>query len=148
MNSLPTLASTLALLIAQNGAHAGDLESSKHDAHRSVVAKLLDTGSVRCQPSLRYFCANIHVGCAGRTKKKTFAFRMRVTSRRGWIEPAGQLANDPHLSTATLVTNADSTHVILPLSDNGGYVKLGSGGRYSFRFYIRGAGVMSYGNCR
>ena len=43
-----------------------------------LVAAPAAAESYRCQPALPFYCANIHVGCAGRSRRPGEAFVLRI----------------------------------------------------------------------
>ena len=68
MRLLGSIAAILILSACNGGAQPPDaLSRLKHDGH------------VACEPSVPFFCANLHVSCAGRTAVPTFAFSLRAT---------------------------------------------------------------------
>ena len=94
----------------------------------------------RCTPALPHFCANIHVGCAGRSKQKTSAFdavfhmgRASVTfaNGKGW---------------AAEVSNSRGA-LILRKSDARDWIRIETDGRYAQRIYAESGPLMAYGHC-
>jgi membrane protein YqaA with SNARE-associated domain len=107
------------------------------------------TVDVQCVPALSVFCHNIHVSCAGPTDLRTFQFKLRVASDRGWIE-AGRDGADfqqQYANAHIAWDNADGSVILTPRG-RPGYIKLLADGRFSFRHYPDDTGgVMSYGRC-
>lgn len=132
-----------ALASALGAAAAGDARAT------SVLDALRQTGEVSCQPALPFFCANLHVSCAGKTPIPTFAFRLRAAGATGSIEaaPGTEDVRRP-FEGAHLAWDEAGAYVILRSAATNGYVKLLADGRYSFRHYVQHTGVMSIGHCR
>ena len=104
---------------------------------------------VECEPALPVFCQNIHVSCAGPTELRTFAFRLRVVSGKGWIEAEPGAAEFQLLySDARIEWSEAQGDVILRPREGPGYIKLQADGRFSFRHYPQSIGIMAYGRCQ
>lgn len=135
-------AACLLTLALASALAAGD---ESHDA----IAKLRRMGEVACEPSLPFFCANLHVSCAGRTSIPTFAFRLRVSqsgaSIVGTAADAG-VAGAAYQQARVEWGDGDDYVLLRPHAGNG-YIKLLADGRYSFRHYLQHVGVMSIGLC-
>jgi hypothetical protein len=134
----------VAALASALGAAAAD------DARTAnVIDALRRTGEVSCQPELPFFCANLHVSCAGKTPIPTFAFRLRASGAAGSIEaaPGNEDVRAPY-DGARLEWDEEGAYVVLRPPAKSGYVKLLADGRYSFRHYAGHGGVMSIGRCR
>jgi len=104
-------------------------------------------GEVSCRPAEPFFCENVHVRCAGRTAVQTFPFALRSA--------AGSLAlvtEAPDFrrryENADVEWDRDGTYVLLQPKGAHGYLKLLADGKYVFRHYLQGRGVMSLGRCR
>lgn len=119
------------------------------DAPRNVLAALEQAGSVACQPLLPFFCANIHVSCAGRSTLATFAFTLRATETHGSIESAADTAGmqEQYADGRVEWSRAEGYVIVRPREGNG-YVKLLADGSYIFRHYSQYAATMSIGRCR
>jgi len=116
---------------------------------RSVVATLAQTGEVWCQPAFAVFCSNIHVSCSGPSDIKTFAFKLRASGARGWIEPAADSSGIGALyDNGRAEWDALDGSVIVWPQHGQGHIKLLADGRYSFRHYSEHAATMSHGQCR
>lgn len=114
-------------------------------AAASLHAQTID---VVCRPALPFFCSNIHVACSGRTELKTFAFRLRADAGRGAIEsPADAAGILARYAGAQAHWGEDAPYVILRPREGAGYIKLLPSGKYSFRHYVHGEALMSYGHC-
>lgn len=115
-------------------------------AGAGALAKLESTGAVTCLPALPFFCDNIHVGCAGRTTLRTFAFTLRMNAGRAWVDADADTAGiSEQYENARLDWDQDG--VIFRPRATQGYIKLLDNGRYSFRHYARDLGTMSHGRC-
>lgn len=115
-------------------------------ARAAIAAQAVEVG---CQPTLPYFCSNIHVACSGRTQTRTFAFRLRAQPGRGWIESASDTSGIRKLyENGRVDWGARAAYVLLRPRGADGYIKLLADGSYSFRYYARDAALMSQGRCR
>ena len=103
---------------------------------------------VQCEPALAVFCQNIHVSCAGPTELRTFPFKLRVVSGRGWIETGPEAADFQRLyANAPAEWGERDAYVILRPNRGQGYIKLLADGSFSFRHYRDDIGIMAYGRC-
>jgi len=134
--------SGMALLCAASFPVAGE-------ASDNALERLRETGEVSCEPSLPYFCRNLHVSCSGRTSLPTFPFRLRATLTQGSIESAAgtERVRAPYAS-ARIEWDGGGGYVILRPARAKGYLKLLADGTYSLRHYARELGLMSIGRCR
>ena len=104
-------------------------------------------GEVSCRSEEPFFCENVHVRCAGRTTVPTFPFVLR--SAAGSVELVTEASEfQQRYAHAAVSWDEDGTYVLLQPKGAPGYVKLLAGGKYVFRHYRQGAGVMSLGRCR
>jgi hypothetical protein len=118
------------------------------DAPRSAIAKLAHAGNVSCQPSLPFFCSNIHVACSGRSSIATFPFRLRATFTDGSIESTSDTEGiREQYESGRVEWESDGAYVILRPRLANGYIRLLSDGTYSFRHYVQHVGMMSRGHC-
>lgn len=132
------------------------------DAAQSAIAKLAQSGELACQPSLPVFCGNLHVSCSGPTSIKTFAFKLSAKGAVGSIEPvfavdadADAVGADAEAGAAMKAQYQDGpvewdsagAYVILRPRQASGYILIAADGRYSFRHYVQGAGMMLIGRC-
>lgn len=118
------------------------------DAPQSAIAKLAQAGKVSCQPSLPFFCGNIHVACSGATSIKTFPFKLRATFTDGSIESTSATGGiREQYASARVEWQSDGAYVILRPRLANGYIRLLSDGTYSFRHYVQHVGMMSRGHC-
>jgi len=92
-------------------------------------------------PALPKFCANIHVGCSGRSRVATSPFKVVVRRGRshvtfpdgtGWPVNATQSGGD----------------LILRPENSRNWIRIAADGRFSQRIYRNGAALMSRGICR
>jgi hypothetical protein len=114
-----------------------------------VLLKLRQGGAVSCQPTLPYFCENVHVRCSRRTSVATFPFELRVTGITGTLEaaPAAEEVQRQY-ENAVVEWSKDGDYVLLAPTASNGYLKVLSDGKYIFRHYVQNAGVMSLGHCK
>ena len=123
--------------------------AAANDAPQSAIAKLRQTGEISCKPILPFFCANMHVSCAGQTLIETFAFKLRASPTQGSIDSAPETENLRGLfDNGRVDWESAGAYVVLHSSQmNNGYIKLHADGTYNFRYYPRPNGVMSLGRC-
>ena len=123
--------------------------AAANDAPQSAIAKLRQTGEVSCKPILPFFCANMHVSCAGQTAIETFAFKLRATRTHGSIDSAPETESlRRQFENGRVDWDSAGAYVVLHSSQmNSGYIKLNADGTYNFRFYPLNDGVMSLGRC-
>lgn len=133
------LATTVAL--AATGAFAG--------APEAVFDRLERTGAMGCRPALRHFCANVHVGCAGRSSIPAPAFVVSLRDGRLHLEdPRSAPAAHAPTPRGELEWAHDRSYALARLQPPAGYLKIVADGSYSYRIYRRGKAYMSYGACR
>jgi hypothetical protein len=128
---------------AAGGAAAAD------DAASATLARLRDAGQLSCRPALPHFCENVHVRCSGRTTVPTFEFMLRTTGATGTLElvTASEEFRQRY-ENANVEWDKDGGYALLWPREGPGYVKLLPDGKYVFRHYIQGLGIMSLGHCR
>lgn len=118
------------------------------DALQSTIAKLAQTGEVACQPSLPFFCSNLHVSCSGQTAIETFPFTLKAGVSHGTIDSVPDTEGlRAQYENGRVEWDEEGEYVILFPRSASGYVKLLADGTYSFRHYSRNLGVMSTGRC-
>jgi hypothetical protein len=118
------------------------------DAPQTAITKLAHAGEVSCQPSLPFFCSNIHVACSGTSSIKTFPFKIRASFTNGSIDsPADTGGIREQYESGPVEWASDGAYVILRPRVANGYIKLLSDGTYSFRLYAQHVGTMSRGHC-
>jgi hypothetical protein len=131
-----------ALAVSAGFATGGDFSRTATSLRAQAVA-------VDCEPALPVFCTNIHVACSGRTEVRTFPFKLRANSSRGWIESASDAsAIQKPYENGSVDWGKEGTYVILRPQGREGYIKLLANGKYSFRHYSQDTGIMSHGHCR
>lgn len=97
---------------------------------------LLAAAVLSCIPTLPFYCRNIHIGCAGRTKMKTEAFIFqdtKVTFEGG--------------KTWQVLLHPDRGATILWRDGGKDWIRIERDGRFSLRRYP-GDAVMTRGTCR
>ena len=113
-----------------------------------ALSTLRREGHVACRPNDPYFCANVHVSCAGRTTVPTFPFTLRLTPTGAALEAAaGSEGVAEQYSAGQLELGTEGQYVIVRPAGSSGYIKLFQDGKYVFRHYPQAEGVMSLGRC-
>lgn len=112
-------------------------------AGASVLSDLARDGTLSCRPALPFFCRNIHVGCAGRSRIATFDFTVTLDGKRARVQPASAGAE-----THTAPIEWAEDYAIVWLRPARDYLKITGEGTFSMRHYTRGTAYMSYGACR
>ena len=97
---------------------------------------LLAAAMLSCVPALPFYCANIHIGCAGRTRIETEAF-----------EVSDQSVHFQGGEVWHVQTNPDRQAKILRRIDHNDWIRIESDGRFSLRRYETNA-MMTHGVCR
>ena len=117
-------------------------------APADLLGRLRQSQELSCRPDEPFFCANVHVTCAGRTTLPTFAFGLRVDRARGVIAGAAQVQEvvEPY-EQARVEWDPEGSYVILRPQQVNGYLKLLSDGRYILRHYSARGAVMALGRC-
>jgi hypothetical protein len=91
----------------------------------------------------------MHVRCAGQTAVATFPFKLRFAPASNTVALLTQdEENGSNYTDASSEWAQDGSYLLLLPPNAGGYVKLLGDGKYVFRHYISGRGVMSLGHCR
>ncbi len=107
----------------------------------AAVAEATDA-RIRCSPAEPFFCENIHIGCAGRSKLDTLAFT---------LDRKQVVFDDATRWTVNLADNflpnekGDSALVLRHGKD---WIRLTADGRFSQRIYRKGKALMTRGTCR
>jgi len=115
----------------------------------AAFARLQEGGEVSCQPTLPYFCENMHVKCVGQTPVATFQFRLRGASGTGSVELVTASEEfERRYENAHVEWDKDGGYVLLVPRGASGYLKVLADAKYVFRHYIQSRGVMSLGACR
>jgi hypothetical protein len=120
-----------------------------NETERSPLVALRQGRELSCQPTLPYFCENMHVRCAGRTAVATFPFALRAAPGLDSVALVASDADDqlPY-EHAKVEWAEDGSYLLISPRNTNGYVKLAADGKYVFRHYIQGRGVMSLGHCK
>ena len=97
---------------------------------------LLAAAVLSCIPSLPFYCRNIHVGCAGRTRIETRSF---VTG-----DDAVSFADGAVWQIRTQAT--PDARILWRLESND-WIRIEQDGRFSLRRYRNGQAMMTRGKC-
>jgi hypothetical protein len=126
---------------------SGNATSS--EAEPPAFLKLRKGGELSCEPALQHFCENVHVRCAGQTTVATFPFKLRAAPESKSVALVAEDQEDQrNYVGASAEWAEDSSYLLLSPRSANGYVKLFPDGKYVFRHYIQGRGVMSLGLCK
>lgn len=96
--------------------------------------------TLRCTPELSHFCANIHVGCAGRSKVAALAFELRRDGEHATLHPERGPAQ-------RAIVTWSSADLIFWNEGSRDWLRLEPDGRYSQRIYLAGRALMARGRC-
>ena len=96
---------------------------------------LLAAALLSCVPALPFYCANIHIGCAGRTRTETEAFQ--ISDQRVQFQ-GGEVWQ--------IQTTPDREAEILRRIEHSDWIRIESDGRFSLRRYAPAA-MMTRGTC-
>lgn len=89
-----------------------------------------------CTPSLPVFCANVHVGCSGRTALPTSRFV--VETKRIVFDDGAEWSVTQSVSNSGMVYRRDASR---------DWIRIGPDSRFSQRVYLERGPVMAYGVC-
>lgn len=92
--------------------------------------------NLTCTPALPVFCANVHVGCSGKTKLPTRGFRVE----------ADRIAFDEG-DEWRVVTAVTQSGVVYRRDASRDWIRIGPDRRFSQRVYLERGPVMAYGVC-
>ncbi|MEM7525571.1 MAG: hypothetical protein AAF360_17795 [Pseudomonadota bacterium] len=104
-----------------------------------VVAAAANAAPLICAPALPFYCANIHVGCAGRSQIAARAFSVSVDGAFAIVR------RDDAAATYTVAPDRDRT--ILRPEFGEGWIRIDEDGRFAERIYRKSGALMSYGRC-
>ena len=104
------------------------------------MAHDLPPGILHCTPALPNFCANIHVGCAGRSRLKTSAFDVVFHKGRASVT----FANGTGWAAAV---SGSGRNTLLRQTGTQSWIRVESDLRFSQRMYRKGEALMAYGTC-
>jgi hypothetical protein len=118
------------------------------EAERPPLLALRQGAELSCQPALPYFCENVHVRCVGLTTVAASPFKLRVAAGSPTVALVIDDENQARYQDAEVEWAEDGSYLLLSPRSANGYVKLLADGKYIFRHYIQGRGVMSLGHCK
>ena len=99
-----------------------------------------------CAPTLDHFCANIHIGCAGRSALKTWTFKITTDGKQGVMSSPKAQPTKP-IREGEIKRNTTHNSLILFLPPSKDYVRVLPTGKFSFRHYTKSGPLMTYGWC-
>ena len=97
---------------------------------------LLAAALLSCVPALPFYCRNIHVGCAGRTRIET----------SGFIAEDGSVAFEDGTVWPVRVQPSDGATILWRM-DSRDWIRIEANGRFSLRRYRKMQAMMTYGDC-
>ena len=127
---------------------AASLHINTSAVHAKTTSNELDLSKpLRCDPVPSYFCANIHIGCAGKTTIKTWSFTVQDYNGRTEANPLPDQTIPEHLIT-TGNYKVNESYLLLNFQHSKNYVKILSTGKFSYRLYYGNKVAMTYGWCQ
>jgi hypothetical protein len=96
--------------------------------------------AVHCRPALPVFCANVHVGCAGRTTLPTQPFTISALGTSAKID----FADGERWIAGTSVSQSGTVYRNQNSND---WIRIDPEGRFSQRVYRPRGPLMAYGTC-
>lgn len=116
-----------------------------------ALVKFKQGHMIQCEPNDAFFCGNVHVSCAGKTRVPTFPFALQPTLNKAVMRvTSGFESYELLYENSELNWGEDAPYVVvLPVHERG-YIKLFASGNYVFRYYehSRAEGIMSLGQCK
>lgn len=100
-----------------------------------------EAAEVKCAPALPVFCANVHVGCAGRTAVATHGFKITLSGSDALIAFA-----DGRNWVADVTSS--SSGAVYRQRGSRDWIRIDPKGFFSQRVYRARGPMMSYGTCR
>ncbi len=126
------------------------LSASHSHANSKVKTGIPDLAkanhNLTCTPTLAHFCANIHIGCAGRSALETWTLRITTNDEQGVMSSVDKHPAEPARS-GEIVRDAKHNSLILFLHPTKDYVRVLPTGRFNFRHYTKKGPLMTYGWC-
>ena len=103
--------------------------------------------TLRCEPALPFFCKNIHIGCAGRTRMETGPFKILLSGDSQAI-----VIQEKTAWSGDLTVGEDGRSFVVRLTGKRDWIKVEGSKtsptlRYSERLYTQRGPVMSRGTC-
>ena len=90
---------------------------------------------------MKFFCRNVHVGCAGRTIVRTEKFKIMVFGNAATVSFA---VNKVPLRGSV----SQGRDLIVVFTESRSWIRIEPDGKYSHRIYPDGKAAMSHGWCR
>ena len=112
-----------------------------NDGLKAAFILIASSGSaqaaeLRCTPALPVFCANVHVGCSGRTTLPT----------RGFLIEPGRIVFEDGAQWQVTATISNSG-VVYRREASRDWIRIGHERRFSQRVYLERGALMAYGQC-
>ena len=101
-----------------------------------IIGSTATAANLRCSPALPVFCANVHVGCAGRTALPTLAFT--ITAEGVVFEDGSRWGADASVTESGTVYRRKGSR---------DWIRIDTAGACSQRMYRKAGPVMAYGTC-
>ena len=101
-----------------------------------------DDNVFRCEPALPFYCGNIHIGCAGRSKLPTEPFDLT-------LEPPDAVVtlSDGETMRTPVVFSFRKEDAVMIFRDDRDWIRIEPDGVYSQRIYRKGGALMTRGVC-
>ena len=96
---------------------------------------------LECRPALPFYCQNIHVGCAGRSKIRTPILKINLTASQAAVS-----SDDGQ--TVDMVARTARGDTVLFDESSGNWIRLLANGTYAQRIHTRRGALMTRGTCR
>lgn len=106
-----------------------------------VAAHPLQAQVLDCQPALPFYCANIHVGCSGKSRLATAQITLLFHSNGVEVS----------MGSADWLARASRHNgyiVLRPLEGGRDWIRLQRNGQFSQRIYRFGGALMTRGKCK
>lgn len=94
-----------------------------------------------CTPTLKVFCRNIHVGCAGRTAIPTAVFTLHIQGKEATVTSTGSGTSERGVA----LTGRD---LMIRFPDGRSWIRVEPDGKFSQRIYPDTRAAMSAGHCK
>lgn len=93
----------------------------------------------RCEPAISHYCQNIHIGCAGRSKRKTTPFEVHIDGSLAVLR-RGDKSNGVMMSKK-------NGEIVLRDPETGNWVRILKNRTYAERLQSAKPALMARGDC-